>query len=221
MNIISIHLITNEKLNKLRRFYENIGFKSDIMDNKLTIHLNHSEIIFENHVMEDDPYYHFAIDIPINLYDMLKKKISDKVCLLTEDYKDEIYFEHINAKSFYLNDPSGNIVEFIARNKSDYNDSINNNYIRISEISLVSNKLNEIFKQLENNKFRERDNELIEEGLNFICSGEEKEYILLTKEGRRWLFSDKLSKSYPIQIVTDEYKLNYLNNQLEIKKRVV
>lgn len=79
----------------------------------------------------------------------------------------------------------------------------------------------QIFKQLENNKFRERDNVLIEEGLNFICSGEEKEYILLTKEGRRWLFSDKLSKSYPIQIVTDEYILNYLNNQLEIKKRSV
>ncbi|RAI82686.1 hypothetical protein BFS35_003095 [Macrococcoides goetzii] len=220
MNILSIHLLTKE-IHKLKEFYSDLGFKTEIMENKLIVHLIKSDIIFENDINKKEPFYHFAIDIPPNHYNFLKKKISGRVCLLTEDDKDEIYFDHISAKSFYINDSSGNIVEFIARNDSDCKNSINNRYIRISEISLVTNKVNETFKQLENYKFRERDNELIEEGLNFICSGEEKEYILLTKERRRWLFSDKLSKSYPIQIVTDEYMLNYLNNQLEIKKRGV
>lgn len=191
------------------------------MNSKLIIHLNDSDIIFKIDSTEEKPFYHFAIDIHPNHYDFLKKKISDQVCLLTEDEKDEIYFDQFNAKSFYINDPSGNIVEFVARNELDYNESINIGYIRISEISLVTNKVDETFNKLVNYKFRELNNELKEESLNFICSDEEEQYILLTNEGRRWLFSDKLSESFPLQIVTDEYKLNYLNNQLEITKRSI
>ncbi|WP_211554611.1 hypothetical protein [Macrococcus canis] len=66
--------------------------------------------------------------------------------------------------------------------------------------------------------FRERDNEILENGLNFICSEIEKSYILLTKENRRWLFSDKLSKSFPIKIITDEYILNYKDDKLDITR---
>ncbi|UTH15036.1 hypothetical protein [Macrococcus epidermidis] len=217
MKIITICLQTKE-ISNLKEFYKKIGFNSVVKDNNLIIQLNDSKIIFENNSNESRPYYHFAIDIAPKDFESLKKTISEKVFLLTEDNNDEIYFEHINAKSFYINDPSGNIVEFIARNQFDNDNSKNIRYIRISEISLVTNKVNQTFKQLENYKFRERDNELIEEGLNFICSSEEKEYILLTKEGRRWLFSDKLSKSFPLQINTDEYILNFINDHLEIKK---
>lgn len=217
LNISSIHLLTKE-IHSLKEFYSNIGFQTEITDNRLIIHLNDSDIIFKIDSTDEKPFYHFAIDIHPNHYDFLKEKISKQVCLLTEDEKEEIYFNQFNAKSFYINDPSGNIVEFIARNELDYNDSINNKYIRISEISLVTNKVNETFKKLVNYKFRELNNELTEEGLNFICSGDEEQYILLTNEGRRWLFSDKLSESFPLEIVTDEYKLNYLNNQLEITK---
>lgn len=218
MNILSVQFETNI-IPEIKKFYKSIGFRVREIDDKLIISVQHSEIVFKrNEALMNESLYHFAIDIPPSKCNRIKASIKNKFELLVEEDDDEIYFEHINARSSYINDPSGNIVEFVARNDLDnkYIEVVNMDFLRISEISLVTNKVIETFNQLKMYGFRERDNEILENSLNFICSGIEKSYILLTKENRRWLFSDKLSKSFPIKIITDEYILNYKDDKLDI-----
>ncbi|QIH77412.1 hypothetical protein GTN30_01860 [Macrococcoides canis] len=220
MNILSVQFETNI-IPEIKKFYKSIGFRVREIDDKLIINVQHSEIVFKrNEALMNESFYHFAIDIPPLQYNRIKASIKDKIELLIEEDNDEIYFEHIDARSFYINDPAGNIVEFVARNDLDnkYIEVVNVDYLRISEISLVTNKVIETFNQLKMYGFRERDNEILENGLNFICSGIEKSYILLTKENRRWLFSDRLSKSFPIKIITNEYILNYKDDKLDITR---
>ena len=91
---------------------------------------------------KQDPFYHFAITIPSNKIEEAKEWLSKKVELLwIEEYKSVIAdFINWKAQSVYFFDPSGNIVELIARfdlhNETEETFS-SKQLLSVSEIGLV------------------------------------------------------------------------------------
>jgi len=76
-----------------------------------------SQLIFDEIDTTENPFYHFAFNIPSNKFEEAFQWMHTRVELLwLDDYKSYIAdFTNWNAKSFYFTDPAGNILEFIAR----------------------------------------------------------------------------------------------------------
>lgn len=62
---------------------------------------------------QQDVLYHVALTIPRNTFYEAKSWIQKRVPLLYKEGKDEIFFAHLNARSFYFCDPAENILEYI------------------------------------------------------------------------------------------------------------
>ena len=208
MDIIKVVLRTNQ-LEKMKNFYSTI-FELPIIstsNDSFEIKLGITTLVFTNKNVKGNPYYHFALDIPYEQFNEAKEWIKKKIPLLTEEGEDEVYFSHLNAKSFYFEDPSGNIIEFIARS---FHSQPNNhffsqkNILKISEISLVVDNKLQVAKQLENHSIinREKD-EMTENNLSFMTKGNLPVYLLLVQPNRRWFFSSKKSAIFPLDIFID------------------
>ena len=89
----------------------------------ITITAGETKLIFEEAQADQNPFYHFAFNIPSNKFEEAYEWAKDKVKLLwLKDYDSFIAdFKNWHAKSFYFKDPAGNILEMISR--FDLNDS--------------------------------------------------------------------------------------------------
>jgi hypothetical protein len=110
--------------------------------NELQIRTRDSLLRFEKSIASDDPYYHFAFNIPSNKIEEAYIWLKQRVKLLwIEDYRNFIAdFSRWHAKSLYFIDPGGNVAEFISRSdlKDIAEESFSASLIRnVSEIGLV------------------------------------------------------------------------------------
>lgn len=104
-------------LDEQREFYEKtLGFKIiSKRKHSFSIAAGKTTLTFTR-VQEDvEPFYHFAFNIPSNLFASCKEWLETKTSLLEENGETVIQFESWNAKAVYFKDPAGNIVECIAR----------------------------------------------------------------------------------------------------------
>ena len=76
-----------------------------------------SELIFKESNKANP--MHFACNIPFESIISAKNWLCDRVVLLTYMKKDIIDFVNWKAKALYFNDPDGNIIEFIGRERID------------------------------------------------------------------------------------------------------
>lgn len=124
--------------------------------------------------------------------------------LNTEEDQDEIKFSQLGARSFYFYDTAGNIVEFIAREGSDCLEEKAFSarcLMDISEVSLTLANVLEATGELERLGLKTRDNEPIQRTyLNFLGDNGTHSYFLLVEPGRRWIFSDRVSEIYPLEV---------------------
>ena len=220
MDIVHVKLKTH-KLKEMKQFYEQIlGFSIDNeTKNSFQIALGIGSIEFDDKNVVGMPYYHFACDIPSNQFDEAKSWIKSKTNLLTEDGADEIDFTYSGAKSFYFEDPSGNIIEFIARLKdnppSDKPFSLDN-IQKISEIGLVVHDKIPVVNHLINHHFTERSSsEITPDTLSFMGDKKTKVFLLLAGPNRKWLFSEKVSNVFPLDIALDSGIVLGVNNENE------
>ncbi len=106
----------------------------------LTIAAGTTELVFL-HKAGFDGQYHFAIDIPEKRVDAARQFVeSVGISLLTDDDGEPLFhFESWKAHSIYFYDPSGNIVELIARHDVPSEKSIPpENPFVITELMAVS-----------------------------------------------------------------------------------
>lgn len=205
MEIKSVILQTKD-LVEMKRFYiDTLGF-SLIKDDKdsFRITIGTSELEFTSKEVEGNPFYHFAFNIPANKFNEAKAWTKRRVRLTVEDGKDEANFKHLSARALYFYDPAGNIVEFISRPESE--DSAEpfsiKSILNISEIGLIVNDAIGVGEKLNDIDVYERDNNSINtKYLNFMGVRAKGIFILLTQPGRKWLFSDKVSAIYPLEII--------------------
>ncbi|MBY0124355.1 VOC family protein [Bacillus sp. S/N-304-OC-R1] len=154
-------------------------------------------------------YYHFAFNIPPNLFKSAKNWIQERWPLLTEDDSDEIHLTGSKANSFYFEDPAGNIVEYIARYET-ITESLeecfqSNLVLGISEIGLSTSDIKKYVEEILALGIPTRNDEPIsyEKYLNFMGEFEDGEFIIVGPEGRRWIFSDKVGIPSPVIIKTN------------------
>ena len=137
--------------------------------------------------------------------------------LNVEDGQDEADFDHLPARALYFYDPAGNIVELISRQLVS-DDSVDpfsiTSILHISEISLTVDDAIDAGKKLNDIGVMERNNdETSTKYLNFMGERSNGIFILLNQPGRKWIFSDKVSAIYPLEItLTNDHKIEIDSN---------
>jgi len=136
-------ILKTKYLDKLAGFYRDVmELPVDELGERIIIKAGHSLLIFESTTGDENPFYHFAFNIPSNKLDEAFEWTKERVNIIwLEDYKSYIAdFKSWNAKSFYFLDPAGNILELIARlDQKDFTDEkFSTEQIRnVSEIGIV------------------------------------------------------------------------------------
>lgn len=222
MEIKSVKLLT-KNLEEMRRFYiEILGFSLINEDvNGFRIAAGTSELEFTSKEVVGQPYYHFAFNLPANKFKESKLWVKERVSLIVEKGNDEADFAHLPAHALYFYDPAGNIVEFISRHSVsvDSTDPFSiDSIINISEISLTVDDAKATSQKLNHIGVTERDNnEISAKTLNFLGERTKGIFILLTEPGRRWIFSDKISTVYPIEITLKNKNKIVINSEKELR----
>ncbi len=86
----------------------------------LELMVNHTRLIFRSAPRAETGPYHFAFNIPRNLFPEAKAWLAARTPLLHDrDGQDEFFFKDWDAEAVYFADPAGNIVELIARRSLD------------------------------------------------------------------------------------------------------
>lgn len=175
--------------------------------NSFEIAVGTSILEFKEYVGEGKPFYHFALNVPGNLFREAKKWIMQLVSLNNdEEGNDEVHFESAKAFSCYFEDPSGNIVELISRYGSSPQTNLTEpfsakNLLNISEINVTTDDVLNVGSELQQYGIVLTDEEPLEpNALNFLGEREDGAFFLLAPTKRIWYFSAKEAVSYPLMI---------------------
>jgi len=209
MKISKVTLYVHD-LSRMENFYcSKLGFKMlQKTPTSFAIKIGESILAFEETHPEEQKQYHFAFNIPSNLFQEAKNWLGAYAPLLKDNGQDEVYFERIDAHSFYFYDPEENVVELIARsiNPEIDADSFTAEAIQsIGEINLTVDDLLNVGEQLKTLGIPVRNNErLVETSLNFMGDSRGDAYLLLGPKKRKWYFSEKDAVVSRIQIIIDD-----------------
>jgi len=210
MKITKVKLYVHD-VQKMEQFYVDLlGFALlERTADHFTIAVGESRMIFEKIYSYIPKQYHFALNIPSNLFQQAKIWTKEHVGLLDSEGQDEVYFEFLKAYSCYFYDPEGNIVEFIARQEiNSKHDAANfsvEQVLHIGEINLTTDGILAIAEQLKKYAIKPIANKEIQlDGLNFLGNYEDGANILLGPSKRLWYFSDKKAVISPICIELNE-----------------
>lgn len=99
--IINKVTLYSHALNDMRKFYVNeLGFELlSHTDDGFEIRAGDSVLEIKNTISKK-PFYHFAMNIPTDLFTLAKAWANSKVELTSEDDEDEVYFSYSDAHAF-------------------------------------------------------------------------------------------------------------------------
>ncbi|MGE7622214.1 hypothetical protein ACQKMD_03840 [Viridibacillus sp. NPDC096237] len=178
-----------------------------------------SVLEFKEYEAEGTPFYHFAFNVPGNLFIEAKKWIMQLVFLNNdEEGNDEVHFESAKAYSCYFEDPSGNIVELISRYGSSPQTKLTSsfsakNLLNISEINITTDDTLTVGNELQKHGIVLTEEPLNPNALNFLGKREEGAFLLLGPTKRQWYFSTKEAESYPLEIILEDGRFIQVNKQ--------
>jgi hypothetical protein len=146
------------------------------------------------------PFYHFAFNIPHNKLDKAIEWMKPRHPLFVRDDGEVVFhFERWDAHAVYFIDPSGNIVEFIARHtlKNDAPGSFDvGDILCASEIGVVTPDVDATADRLKRdlglNSYK-----LASEGFHPV--GDEHGLFIVFKVGRIWLASKRGTEVFPVR----------------------
>ncbi|AMO32802.1 VOC family protein [Lysinibacillus sphaericus] len=206
MKISRVKLVVHD-VQKMQQFYcEQMGFALvKGTEDYFTIAVGESEMTFEKVSSQIQKQYHFALNIPSNLFQQAKDWANERVGLLFSEGQDEVYFQFLKAYSCYFYDPEGNIVEFISR--QEVNPKLNtttfsiDQVLHIGEINLTTDDILAVAGELNEYGIKPINNKNIQQdSLNFLGNYEDGANILVGPSARLWYFSDKIAQVSPICI---------------------
>jgi hypothetical protein len=106
------------RLDELLKFYTNtLGLTLHAQARQSFTILCGETLIEFQQAEKQEPFYHFAFNIPENKFKLAKNWLEKRCPLLKDSHTsaDELFFKQWNAHAVYFQDPSGNIGELIAR----------------------------------------------------------------------------------------------------------
>lgn len=203
------------------------GFYKDVMELPLagvgkkavSISAGVSKLVFQECKSKEDPFYHFAFNIPWSRFYEALNWMQERVELLWLDEYNGVVADFVkwHARSFYFLDPAGNILELIAR--FDLNDHASEKFsaahIRnISEIGLVFRP--EVFDQNAASLLHKYNLEYFSKQPpmnHFRTIGDDEGLFIVVPENRNWFSTNKSSAIFPVEIrfrnKGHQYKVSY------------
>ena len=200
----------------LKRFYtETIGIRMiSESENSFTLQTSLTKITFTLSTDLQNPFYHFAFNIPENRFSEAKEWTKQRVNLIKLKGEDEFDFKSWNAHSIYFYDSAGNIVELIARhnlNSSSQKIFTGESLLSVSEIGCPVYDVKKFY-------------ELLKENFNiptfsgdmktFTAAGDDEGLFIIVLDGRKWFPDCPDAKIFPItvKIISNEVKELKLND---------
>lgn len=201
MKLAEVHLETH-KLEALKAFYTQTLQLPLVHEDKnsFAVRIGASKLYFSHATGDDEPFYHFAINIPENQLAEAKAWLATRVSLIEKEGTDEFYHEDWNAHALYFRDPAGNLVEFIARHNLDNASQepfSSESLLCISEIGIAVEEVrifSEHVKQELNVQVWRGDEK------NFAAIGDEEGLFIIVPVGRPWFPDDRPAREFPVVV---------------------
>ncbi|WP_299252067.1 VOC family protein [uncultured Aquimarina sp.] len=221
MEIKSLKILS-KNIEAQKVFYRNIlGFSYELESTGFKVKTQENTLSFEK--SEKEHYYHFAFLIPTSSIEYaidFLEKLNIKLLL----YKGEKIIEFDNGRAIYFYDKDENIVEFIERPLVNY--PVSNSFsidqvIKLNEIGLPDitpiKMANTLINKFGINPINK--NMLSE---TFCWVGDHNGVIIVTKEGRNWLPTNKPGIVNDFTICYQEngieYHISFVNNNIKTIK---
>lgn len=211
MNIKRLELLTVDLVSQ-REFYTNIlELPARLDESGLHIQAGTTEIVFTQAPADFVGAYHFAFNIPNNLYQAAKDWITARIPLLKDNSgKEDFHSNTWNSDSIYFLDAAGNVLEFIARYtlpnpaNGDFGSS---NILNVSEIGLPSENViawaNELCAKLGLSTYKQEPNE------TFTPVGDENGLFILPIQNRIWMPDSGVpAKMLPVKVSGDGWQVS-------------
>lgn len=220
-------ILDTGKLSSLKDFYKiKLGMNvTGETANSFTIQTSSTNIIFNLSTGLQNPFYHFAFNIPENQFMEAKNWAKERVELISLNGEDEFDFKNWNAHSVYFYDPAGNIVELIARhnlqNASDEKFT-GNSILKISEMGLPVRDPSMFYEKLK--QVLELPN-FSGDMKTFIAAGDEDGLFIIVNEGRNWFPDCQSAKIFPAlikivsekEIIYEESKYKFVSTKTNVR----
>lgn len=188
------------RLDELRSFYHQL-FHFPIKEetkNSITFQAGSTLLTFELTAQDDQPFYHFAFNIPENKLELAKTWLTQRVSLATKDGREVYHFANWNAHSIYYWDPAGNLGELIARHDLPNARSgpfADEDILYASEIGLVVEEVPDTVhwanEKLRWSPYRQPAD-------NFAAIGDEHQLLIVAKKLRPWM--SKPAQIFPTMV---------------------
>jgi len=153
MKIKELKLYSNH-LNEQKEFYVSLFELNLVKESASSFTVKMGDSLLSLIKSDDNPYYHFAINIPSNQIEGALQWLKQRVEILPFENEEIVDFVNWNAKSIYFYDASKNIVELIARKKLNINHNEEfsaKRFLHISEIGYPTNDVKKTYHLLNTN----------------------------------------------------------------------
>ncbi|MEM1295547.1 MAG: glyoxalase/bleomycin resistance/dioxygenase family protein [Verrucomicrobiota bacterium] len=182
------------RLEALQQFYEKkLGLPVRADGDELTVEAGTTRLIFSStETSENEPFYHYAFNIPENKIEVAREWQKKRTPLLRRGNSEVIHFGSINAHSVYFNDPAGNIVEYIARH--DLKNSAGGGFdpediLYASEIGLVVDDVPQVEKEVKDSLGLKYQRGYRSQ--SFRSVGDDHALLILVRRNRKWYPNQK------------------------------
>jgi len=214
----SVLFYTN-KLKPMKRFYGNV-LGLDIKESaseQFTVNIGETDVTFQH--SESPAFYHFAINVPGNQFSIMKQWLSDSLPLVRNRGKTEIFYPSLGADSMYIEDPAGNLIEFIGRRNRDlFGEFTKEAFFDVSEVGITTPYLYEVGEELQDIGLPLRQGaEVDPDTINYLGRGDA--YIVLVPSEWEWEFSQKKAETHPLEFTFTDGRHIAMNEEGRIVVR--
>jgi catechol-2,3-dioxygenase len=202
MKILELELRT-KKLDIMLNFYHHrLGFQLvEQNEDRFSIMIGITKLTFIEALMDENPFYHYAINIPENKVCEALEWFERKVNITKDEGEKIIHFTSWNSHAFYFDDPDGNIIEIIGRhnlkNPITANPFSLESIIAIDEIGVPTNDVMGTLSILKQEFGLPNWRDPYPE---FATVGSEEGLFIVVKKGRVWYMSEQAADLFPLTI---------------------